>query len=144
LFDSGKWSRFFLVGAGPVMVKLREVGGRRVGELEAQILEVLWCQHEPIGARELLSLLPGQRRAYTTVVTVLTRLATKGLVERVGDGRRFYYRAAADADQLTAQAIEELLKTAHDQRAVLTHLVSSLADASLVAELAWLVKEASS
>jgi predicted transcriptional regulator len=107
------------------------------------MLEVLWRQRWPIGARELLALLPGQRRAYTTVVTVLTRLAAKGLVERVSDGRRFYYRATADADELTAQAIEGLLKAAHDQRAVLTHLVSSLSDPSLLAELAVLVKEAS-
>src|SRR5215472_6547687 len=72
----------------------------------------LWAASEPLGVRELADQLPGRPRAYTTLVTVLTRLVGKGLVERAGDGRRYTYRPAGDPDQLTARAIERLLEAA--------------------------------
>lgn len=119
----------------------RRVGGRRLGGLEAELLEALWASAEPLGARELTSLLAGPPRAYTTVVTVLTRLVDKGLVERFGDGRRYLYQAAGDPDQLTARAIEDLLTEAHDRHAVLAHLVAGSHDPELLAELAQLLEE---
>jgi predicted transcriptional regulator len=75
------------------------------------------------------------------VVTVLTRLVGKGLVERSGDGRRYRYRPAGDPDQLTAQAIERLLAAAGDRRAVLAHLVSGAQDPGLLADLAAILRE---
>lgn len=121
----------------------RTLGGRKLGGLQAELLELLWAAEHPLGVRELLDLLPGRRRAYTTVITVLTRLVDQGLVERVGDGRRYVYRASADPDQLTARAIEALLEGAQDRRAVLAHLLSNANDPSLLAELARVLKEAS-
>jgi predicted transcriptional regulator len=119
-----------------VRVGRREVGGRRVGSLEAQVLEALWRAPEPLSARELGSSLGGPPRALTTIVTVLTRLVDKGLVERVGDARRYRYRAAGDPDELTAQAIEDLLDAAHDRHAVLAHLLRGTDDPELLEELA--------
>jgi predicted transcriptional regulator len=119
----------------------RQIGGRQLGGLEAELLEALWAAAEPLGARELTSLLVGPPRAYTTVVTVLTRLVDKGLVERFGDGRRYLYQAAGDPDELTARAIEDLLAEAHDRRAVLAHLVTGSHDPELLAELAQLLGE---
>jgi predicted transcriptional regulator len=119
----------------------RQIGGRRLGGLEAELLEALWAADEPLGARELSSMLAGPPRAYTTVVTVLTRLVDKGLLERIGDGRRYRYQATGDPDQLTAKAIEELLAAADDRRAVLTHLVTGTQDPELLAELAKLIED---
>lgn len=119
----------------------RRLAGRRLGGLEAELLDALWKSVEPLGVRELVAILPGKPRAYTTVVTVLTRLVEKGLVERIGDGRRFRYRPAGDPDQLIAQAIAELLAGAEDRRAVLAHLVSRPADPGLLADLAALLEE---
>jgi len=86
-------------------------------------------------------LLPGQPRASTTIVTVLTHLIDKGLVVRAGDGRRYTYRPAGDPDQLTARAIERLLAAAGDRRAVLAHLVNGAQDPALRAELAALIQQ---
>src|SRR5215472_1022782 len=110
------------------MMKRRNIAGTSLGGLEAELLEQLWAAGEPLGARELAVRLPGPPRSYTTVVTVLTRLVGKGLVERAGDGRRYTYRPAGDRDQLTARAIERLLAAAGDRRAVLAHLVSGAQD----------------
>jgi predicted transcriptional regulator len=117
----------------------RQFAGRRLGSLEAELLDALWKAGRPLETRELVAILPGKPRAYTTVVTVLTRLVGKGLVERSGDGRRFRYQPSGDPDQLTAKAIAELLAAADDRRAVLAHLVSSPADPELLAELAALL-----
>lgn len=61
----------------------RQIAGRSLGGLEAELLEALWAADEPLGVRELSSMLAGPPRAYTTVVTVLTRLVDKGLLERI-------------------------------------------------------------
>lgn len=127
--------------AGWVMMKRRDVAGTRLGELEAELMELLWAAGEPLGVRELAGLLPGPRRAPTTLVTVLTHLMDKGLVERAGDGRRYTYRPAGDPDQLTARAIERLLTAAGDRRAVLAHLVNGAQDPGLRSELAALIQQ---
>jgi predicted transcriptional regulator len=123
------------------MMERRDIAGVRLGGLESELLELLWAAGEPLGARELAGLLPGPRRAHNTVVTVLTRLVGKGLVERTGDGRRYTYRPAGDPDQLTARAIERLLAAAGDRRAVLAHLVTGTQDPGLRAELAALIRD---
>lgn len=110
------------------LMERRNIAGTSLGGLEAELLEHLWAAGEPLGTRELAGMLQGSPRAYTTIVTVLTRLVGKGLVERIGDGRRYLYRAAGDPDQLTARAIERLLAAAADRRAVLAHLVEGSQD----------------
>ena len=123
------------------LMERRDIAGTRLGGLEAELMNLLWAAGEPLGVRELASRLPGPPRAYTTLVTVLTRLVGKGLVERAGDGRRYTYRPAGDPDELTARAIERLLEAAGDRRAVLAHLVNGTQDPGLLAELAALIQQ---
>ncbi len=122
------------------MMERRNVAGTRLGALEAEVLDQLWAAGEPLGARELAARLSGPRRADSTVVTVLTHLVAKGLVQRAGDGRRFLY-SAADPAQLTARAIEQLLAAAADRRAVLAHLIEGTQDPGLLEELAALLRD---
>jgi len=122
-------------------MRRRKIAGTNVGYLEAELLERLWAAAEPVGARELAEQLSGPPRSYNTVVTVLTRMIGKGLVERVGDGRSYRYRPAGDPDELTAQAITRLLDAAGDRRAVLAHLVSDAPDPDLLADLTAILRE---
>lgn len=62
-----------------------------VGPLEAEVLDVLWSTAKPMGVREVLDVVNDDRNpplAYTTVMTVMSRLADKGILgrERVGRG----------------------------------------------------------
>ena len=114
----------------------RVIAGRKVGELEADVLQRLWALSAPATGKELLARFDDRTIAYTTLMTVLGRLVEKGLAERVPDGRVIRFRAAGDADQLTAQAMGQLLASAHDPRAVLAHLVEDITDPALTAELA--------
>jgi len=123
-------------------VPRRLVAGRRVGDLESEILDVLWSARAWLSGREVLERLGDGSRAYTTVMTVLGRLVDKSLVERVEEGKGHVYRAAGDPDELTAQAIRSLLSATAHPRAALAHFVDGLDDPELVAELATAIKRA--
>ena len=118
----------------------RLVAGRRVGDLESEILDVLWSARSWLSGREVWERLGDGSRAYTTVMTVLGRLVEKSLVERVEEGKGHLYRAAGDPDELTAQAIRSLLSATAHPRVALAHFVEDLDDPELVAELATAVK----
>ena len=95
------------------------------GELEAQVLSALRAAPEPVPAgwvRERL----GGTLAYTTVVTILTRLQAKGVVTRQRAGRFFAWRAAADEAGLAAHRMRRVLDGEADREAVLASFVSSL------------------
>ena len=63
--------------------------------------------------------------AYTTVMTVLDRLARKELVGQQREGRAFRYRARASRAELTAELMHEALDdfTAHDRGQALVAFV---------------------
>jgi predicted transcriptional regulator len=117
-------------------VARRLVAGRRVGDLESEVLEQLWLAADWLNGREVWERLGDDSRAYTTVMTILSRLVDKGLVEREVRGRGHVYRAAGDRDELTAKAISSLLAATTDPRSALAHFVEGLDDPELVAELA--------
>jgi predicted transcriptional regulator len=122
------------------MVARRLVAGRRVGDLESGVLELLWLAADWLSGREVWERLGDESRAYTTVMTILSRLVDKGLVEREARGRGHVYRAAGDRDELTAKAISSLLAATADPRVALAHFVEDLDDPALVAELAELLE----
>jgi predicted transcriptional regulator len=108
------------------MVKRRQVAGRRLGELEAEVMELAWSRGDWISVHDLLTALEGQQRAYTTVMTIVTRLCDKGLLERERQGRGFVYRPAMSREELAARTLREVLADADDPRAVLAHFVKGL------------------
>jgi predicted transcriptional regulator len=64
--------------------------------------------------------------AYTTVMTVLARLAEKGVVTRRRVGRAYAYSAVADEAEVTARQMQRLLDTGDDRAAVLSRFVGVL------------------
>jgi predicted transcriptional regulator len=105
-----------------------EVASRRAaGELEAAVLAVL----QEAGA----ALSPGEVRervggalAYTTVVTILSRLHAKGVLERRKAGRAYLYAPVADQPGLAARRMARVLDGEADRETVLARFVSSLSD----------------
>lgn len=113
------------------------MGGRRVGALEAEVLERLWEAEGPLTVHDISARLSGRPRAYTTVMTILTRLVAKGLVRRFREGRSYTYAAAGSEEELAARAIREVLVASHDPQAVLARFVEEISDdPGLVEELA--------
>ncbi|KPC91679.1 BlaI/MecI/CopY family transcriptional regulator [Streptomyces albus] len=66
--------------------------------------------------------------AYTTVVTILTRLLAKRAVTREKSGRSFAWTPAADAAGLAAHRMRQVLDGESDRDTVLTRFVSGLTD----------------
>jgi len=95
------------------------------GALEHEILTVLWSASAPLQAAQIRERLSTEL-AYTSVATVLGRLHTKGLVERIDTGRAFTYRAILDESALAARRIGDVLMSARDRMAVLAGFVGSL------------------
>ncbi|WP_027946035.1 BlaI/MecI/CopY family transcriptional regulator [Amycolatopsis taiwanensis] len=101
-------------------------GGRRApGELEAEVLGVLWEADEPLSAGEVQQRLPGEL-AYTTVVTILSRLYDKGVLIREKRGRSFAYQAVEDEAGLAARRMRSVLDREPDRGSVLARFVSGL------------------
>jgi len=68
---------------------------RLLGDLESDIMEVIWDQGRA-SVRQVLDRLNANRSthiAYTTVLTVMQRLAEKGLLERKRTGNTDHYAA---------------------------------------------------
>ena len=85
---------------------------------------------ERLAARQLEEL------SYSTVVTIVSRLHAKGLLERERTGRAFAYRPVDDAS-LAASQMRQALQAGTDHGAVLSRFVSGLSgrDARLLRQL---------
>ncbi|RSM42649.1 BlaI/MecI/CopY family transcriptional regulator [Amycolatopsis balhimycina DSM 5908] len=106
----------------------RDDSARRApGELEAQVLAVLWKADGPLAPAEVRERL-GADLAYTTVVTILSRLHDKGVAEREKEGRSFRYRAVDDEPGLAARRMTKVLDSEPDRDSVLARFVSNLSE----------------
>jgi BlaI family transcriptional regulator, penicillinase repressor len=78
--------------------------------LELDCMNTLWPMGEGT-VREIRSRLASRRvRAYTTIMTIMDRLARKGVVERQKSGRAYVYRPRLSADEARAQALGQVLE----------------------------------
>jgi predicted transcriptional regulator len=101
------------------------VGRRAAGELEAAVLAVLQTAESPLSPGEVRDRLGGDL-AYTTVVTILSRLHGKGVLDRRKAGRAFLYAPVADEPGLAARRMAQMLDAEPDREVVLARFVSGL------------------
>lgn len=87
-----------------------------LGGLESEIMEIVW-KHGNVSVRQVLNILRKKRNiAYTTIMTVMTRLAGKGILKRElqKDGAYLYYPVQGKKEFLTAaskKAADNLIKS---------------------------------
>lgn len=87
-----------------------------LGDLEAEIMEVIWSRPpgEGVTVREVFeALYPRRRLAYTTVMNTMARLARKGLLVAERREAAYVYRAAlqreAFIERFVGRVLERLL-----------------------------------
>lgn len=93
------------------------------------VLQTLEEAGRPLTSGEVLDRLQADGAAplaYTTVVTILSRLHREGMAERSRAGRAFAYRAAAGPAQLVARRMRRLLDAEDDRLSVLASFVDGL------------------
>lgn len=80
-----------------------------LGPLEAEVMGLVWAAPGAVSVREIADGLNEDRRgklAYTTVMTVMSRLAEKGVLTRVREGRGYRYEPVApDAAGLAVRGV---------------------------------------
>lgn len=77
--------------------------------LELECMNALWSLSEG-SVREIHSQLAASRpRAYTTILTIMDRLAQKGIVTRRKAGRAFRYQANLSAEEARFSAVEKII-----------------------------------
>ncbi|QNO13700.1 BlaI/MecI/CopY family transcriptional regulator [Alkalicella caledoniensis] len=101
-----------------------------LGELEADILDVIW-DSEPVTVREVCDKLNRNRNiAYTTVMTVMGRLAKKGYLEKnkCENTAAYIYNSVITKDEfqksIVSSVIKGLMEDYKDQ--VLSHFASEV------------------
>jgi predicted transcriptional regulator len=101
-----------------------------LGELERRVMEHLWTASQPQTVRDVHAGASVRRDlAYTTVMTVLRRLADKELVVQYRDDRAHRYAPACGRDELVAGLMVDALDQvadSGDRRAALVHFVESV------------------
>lgn len=113
-----------------------------LGELERTVMNLLWESGAAVTANTLRDELAAhtdggddeqspdrsnrKELAVTTILTVLSRLEKKGLVERERNIRPHRYRALTTRADHTAELMHEVLGTVQDREAVLTRFIGSV------------------
>jgi predicted transcriptional regulator len=112
-----------------------------LGPLEAEVMRVAWAASEPLNVRAVLDLVNDGRTpplAYTTVMTVMARLAEKAILRRTMNGRGYVYEAAVpDAASI---AVRNLVRDFGDA-AVAGFVDEARADPKLRARLERLLRD---
>ncbi|MFD9290221.1 BlaI/MecI/CopY family transcriptional regulator [Streptomyces sp. NPDC060030] len=98
---------------------------RAQGQLESQVLTVLRSAGGPATAGWVQEHLDGDL-AYTTVITILSRLYAKKAVTRTRQGRSYVWTPASDEAGLAALRMRRVLDGERDREAVLARFVSAL------------------
>ena len=131
---------------GFVDFNLRKEGLKRVlGELEATVLERIWGR-ENVAVRDVFNELQQERDiAYTTVMTTMDRLWSKGLLSRVKDRNAYLYSPVYSKKRLIQNCINQVLDSVLPDitEPSLAHFVSNLekVNPALINELKKLLSE---
>jgi len=112
------------------------------GPLESEVMDAVWRAARPVAVREVIDDLNEARSeplAYTTVMTVMSRLAEKDVLSRRKVGRGYVYEA--NAPDAAGIAVKDVLR-AYGDVAVAHFVDEARADPSLRRRLRRLLEDA--
>ena len=104
----------------------------RLHDLEATIMDVVWSkQLVSFAVGDVLAILEKQRDiAYTTVMTTVTRLYEKGILERERDGKRYLYSPKLTREVFMESTAREVLDEAVGGHQAMVMLAEKVSEAS--------------
>ncbi|GAA3493810.1 BlaI/MecI/CopY family transcriptional regulator [Streptomyces albogriseolus] len=107
---------------------------RRLGDLEAEIMDRLWTWNRPATVREVVDDINKTRPvAYTTVMTVTNILYSKGWLLRGKQGRAWLYTPVRSREAYAAALMEDGLGASKDRPAALVHFVENMSEEEVAA-----------
>jgi predicted transcriptional regulator len=107
----------------------REMTVQLQGELQMEVMRALWRRGRASNVDDVRDDLPGRHRgAYTTVQTVLNRLAERGLLVRQRQGKAIFYAPKLSEAEYYSLSVRQTLAGASEdvRRNALAQLVGEL------------------
>lgn len=91
----------------------RSLGGHSLGELEAQILDIVWDMEPPITATKVFKIMyPRRELSYSTIMLTMSKLAKKGILaqERTGPKKTdaFIYSITITRKDMSRRLLEAI------------------------------------
>ncbi|ADG83038.1 CopY family transcriptional repressor [Thermincola ferriacetica] len=126
--------------------KPHKMGLKKVlGDLEADIMGIIWKEGKAT-VRDVYEALRLQREiAYTTVMTIMGRLAEKNLLTKEPLGNAYVYTPTVSQEEFSKQVVSEVLDGLLEEFAepAISHLVERISseDENKIAELEKLIRE---
>lgn len=91
-------------------VRKNRVGvGSGLGELEADIMSVVWKVGSASVKDVFEELYPDKRLAYTTIMTVMSRLANKGVLKQDRSGTAYLYTPNVSQEDMASVMITQVV-----------------------------------
>lgn len=91
------------------------VANSSLGPLERKVMKCVW-EHEQKTVREVYDCLKQHRSiAYTTVMTLMTRLVEKGFLSRKKEGKAYTYFPRKNKKQAAQAVIKRMISSLVDQ-----------------------------
>jgi predicted transcriptional regulator len=113
-----------------------------LGELEALVMDVAWTGGA-LTVREVCDRLEGDdSRAYTTIMTTMDRLFSKGLLSRVKDGQAWRYhptQSRAAFEHALADCLATEILNAHGEVGLVAFVDAASADPAMLDRLEALI-----
>jgi predicted transcriptional regulator len=91
------------------------LGGQSLGELEAQILDIVWELEPPVSTTQVFKVMyPRRELSYSTIMLTMAKLARKGILsqERTGDKKTdpFTYKPNITREQMGVALLNAVSK----------------------------------
>lgn len=96
----------------------------KLSEQQYQLMQVLWREGEA-SVKTVMSALPKNKLAHTTVATILSRLEKRGLLSSRSEGREKLFKPLVSEGVVKQSMVSSLIGTLFkgDSKALLAHLV---------------------
>jgi BlaI family penicillinase repressor len=108
-------THYYESSSNDLVTKPKKTGKlERLGELEADVMSVVWRRGRASVRDVKDALKSGRALAYTTVMTVMTRLSEKGMLDRHKEGRAFIYTPAASRQKVAGSLLQSLVRRLYD------------------------------
>lgn len=91
----------------------RSLDGQSLGELEAQILDIIWDLEPPVTSTQVFKIMyPRRELSYSTIMLTMAKLSRKGILtqKRTGDKKTdpFVYTPNVSRDEMGVKLLQEV------------------------------------
>ncbi len=108
-------------------MKPSQSGPRKLGDLQLQIMKILWKRKKATVGEVQQDLGKDKALAYTTVATMLRKMEARDLVRHAKEGRNFIYEAVYEKSSVSRNLADDLVERLFEGRlsSLVSHFLST-------------------